>query len=158
MKKLFIILIIGFLARPVTAGKPGTTVPPLSKIADSDSEVPCDVVNAFKKDFRPATDVIWSDNTFFFQVEFTLGEKRLFAFYSMEGKFMGLYRHISSTVLPGHLRNSIRENYSNYWITELFQLSKKIGNTYFLTLQNADEKIFLKSNDGSEWKIINYQF
>jgi hypothetical protein len=121
-------------------------------------EVPCDVVNAFKKDFSNANDVNWSDKTFFFEVEFTYGERRLFAFYSLEGKFMGLYHHISSTELPEYLRKSIKENYRGYWITELFKSSRKTGDSYYLTLQNADDKIMFRSHDGTDWKIINYQF
>jgi hypothetical protein len=142
MKKLFVILaIMGFLSKPALAG----------------NEIPSEVLSAFKKDFDSASEVNWSNNTFFFQVEFTFREKRLFAFYSLEGKFMGLYRHISSTELPAHLRNSINESYGNYWITELFQLSRKTGDVYYLTLQNADKQIKLRAHDGYDWKIIIYQ-
>ncbi len=161
MKQLIIIFFLFGFVENVTANdgltnsqtRDGQTVGQLKG-----PEVPCEVVNAFKKDFNSASEIKWSDNTFFFQVEFTYAEKRLFAFYSLEGKFMGLYRHISSTELPGYLRNSIREDYPNYWITELFQLSKKAGDAYYLTLQNADDKIMLKSQYGTDWKVVNYQF
>ena len=130
----------------------------LTTQAFANDEVPCDVINAFKKDFSSATDAKWSNNTFFFSVEFSYGERTLFAYYSLEGRFMGLYHHISSTELPYYLGKSIRENYPAYWITGLFQLSKRTGDAYYLTLQNAEEKIMLKSHDGSDWKVINYQF
>jgi hypothetical protein len=129
-----------------------------TSIASWGDEVPCDVVSAFKKDFSSASDVKWSDKTFFFEVEFTYDERRVFAFYSLEGKFMGLYHHISSTELPEYLRKSIMENHPGYWITELFKSSRKSGNSYYLTLQNADDKIMFRSHEGADWKMINYQF
>ena len=143
MKKIFIVLAI----------MTSVTIPAFANV-----EVPCDVLDAFKREFSAATDVKWSSNTLFFSVEFTREEKRLFAFYNLEGKFMGLYQHISSTELPYYLRSSIKENYPGYWITELFHSSKKTGHSYYLTLENAEGKIMLKSHDGFDWKVINYQF
>ncbi len=60
---------------------------------------------------------------------------------------------MSSTELPLYLRNSIKVNYTNYWITDVVEESNKHGFTYYITLENADYKIILVSKKGSNWEV-----
>jgi len=60
---------------------------------------------------------------------------------------------MSSTELPLYLRSSLKNNYTNYWITDLVEESNKNGFTFYITLENADYKIILVSKKGSDWEL-----
>jgi hypothetical protein len=66
---------------------------------------------------------------------------------------MGATRYISSFQLPLNLQSSLRKSYSNYWISDLFELANHDGTGYYVTLETADVKIILKSTDGSNWSV-----
>jgi hypothetical protein len=47
----------------------------------------------------------------------------------------------------------LKKNYSNHWISDLFEVSNEEGTAYYLTMEDADSKIVLKSTGGSSWDI-----
>jgi len=83
-----------------------------------------------------------------------MNEQTLFAFYSMTGEFMAVTRYISSFQLPLNLQSNLKKSYSNYWITDLFEMANHDGTAYYVTLETADSKIVLKSIDGSDWSVF----
>jgi len=110
-------------------------------------------LSAFKTEFAGALDAAWSVGSGYYRVSFTLNDQKLFAFYSTEGEFMAVSRYISSLQLPLNLQSSLKKFYNNYWVTDLFELSSNNGTGYYVTLENADSKIVLKSTDGSDWSV-----
>jgi hypothetical protein len=54
--------------------------------------------------------------------------------------------------LPLNLQVNLKKNYTNYWISDLFEVAKKDATTYYITLENADTKIVLKSTDANSWE------
>lgn len=63
--------------------------------------------------------------------------QRAFAYYSTGGELMGVARYISSLQLPLGLLSNLKNNYSNYWISDLFELSNNDGTHYYVTLEKA---------------------
>ena len=63
-------------------------------------------------------------------------------------------RNIVSTELPAALLTGIRTDYKDYWITECHEDSKKNRAEYFVTLENADQTVQLKSSDKSLWEVV----
>lgn len=110
-------------------------------------------LNAFKTEFAGATDAAWSVGTSYYKVTFTLNDQKLFAFYNTEGEFMAVSRYISSLQLPLNLQSNLKKFYNNYWVTDLFELANSNGTAYYVTLENADSKIVLRSADGSDWSV-----
>ena len=110
-------------------------------------------LSAFKTEFAGATDATWSVGSGYYRVAFSLNEQKLFAFFSTEGEFMAVSRYISSLQLPLNLQSSLKRFYKNYWVTDLFELANNNGTGYYVTLENADSKIVLKSTDGSDWSV-----
>jgi hypothetical protein len=51
------------------------------------------------------------------------------------------------------LQTNLKNNYSNYWISDLYEVAKPENTSYYITLENADQKIVLKSTGGSNWTI-----
>jgi hypothetical protein len=84
-------------------------------------------------------------------VTFTLSDQKLFAFYNSQGEFLAVTRYISSFQLPIHLQTGLKKSYNNYWISDLFEISGNDETSYYVTLENADTKIVLRSTDGKEW-------
>ncbi len=116
-------------------------------------EVNAQVLNAFKTQFGAATDVEWSTGSNFYKASFLYNNNYVFAYYNTEGEFMATVRNISSVNLPMLLQTNLKQNYDDYWISDLYELAKNDGTAYFITLENADQKIILKSSGGTEWTL-----
>jgi hypothetical protein len=108
---------------------------------------------SFKTEFAGATDAAWTTGNNFYQVAFTLNDQKLFAYYNAEGEFMAVTRYISSSQLPLNLQTSLKKSQSNYWISDLFEVARNSGTDYYVTFENADTKIVLRSTDGSSWSV-----
>ncbi len=111
-------------------------------------------LNTFKTEFTGATDAAWTVGNDYYKVAFTLNDQKLFAYYNMQGEFMAATRYISSFQLPLNLQSSLKKSSCNYWISDLFEMASKDGTSYYVTLENADTKIVLKSTDGSDWSVF----
>jgi hypothetical protein len=113
-----------------------------------------DVLSAFNKEFNGAKEVKWTSNPDFYKAVFMLNEQYITAFYNKEGEFLGMTRNISSLNLPLKLQAKIRSDYAEFWISDLFELSDNDGTHYYITVENADSKILLKSSDNTDWNIF----
>jgi hypothetical protein len=111
-------------------------------------------VYAFKTEFAGATDAAWTIGSHFDKVTFTMNKQILFAYYNKSGEFMAVTQYISSLELPRYLQRSIKKSYGNYWISDLFKITKHDETSYYVTLENADSKIVLKSDNGSSWAVF----
>lgn len=110
------------------------------------------VQQSFQRSFAQAKDIHWTVRKDYYKVDFELSGQYVTAFYNTDGKFIAATRNISSTQLPVVLQADLKKGRSDFWITELFELSNDEGVSYFLTLENADAKIILQSS-GTEWNV-----
>jgi hypothetical protein len=140
MKKMMLSLAIAF-----------TT---LTAFAGNDDNVNQKVLNAFKNDFTAVSQVEWTVTDDYYKASFIYNDNYVYAYYSTEGELLGLTRYISSVDLPVHLQMNLKKKYSNYWITDLFEVAKNDATYYYITLENADSKIVLKSTGGSDWSVF----
>jgi hypothetical protein len=113
------------------------------------------VLAAFKTEFKSAKDVKWTQGSNYYEAVFLYNEKYLFAYYNTEGELLGLTRYISPLDLPITLQKTINEKYQDYWISDLFEVAKNDGTSYYITLENAGTKLVLKSTDSYTWN--NYK-
>src|SRR6266404_7062789 len=111
-------------------------------------------LNAFNTDFAGVTDAAWTVGDGFYKVTFTMNEQTVFAYYNKSGEFLAITRYISSFQLPHYLQSKLKRSYSNYWISDLFEIANHDATSYYVTLENADSKIVLKSEDGSNWMVF----
>lgn len=110
------------------------------------------VLDAFKNEFSSAKEVKWTAESNYYRAAFTFNGLHVFAFYNPEGELLGLTRYISSLELPLKLQSDLKKNYSDYWITDLFEVAINDSTNYYITLENADSKIVLKTTGGNTWK------
>jgi hypothetical protein len=120
-----------------------------------EEDVNPNVLKAFKTEFNTAREVEWTVGSNFYRATFVYNEKHVFAYYNESGELLGLTRYLSPLDLPISLQANLKKNYSGYWISDLFEVAKNDGTAYYLTLENADTKIVLKSADSSNWNQYN---
>ena len=116
-----------------------------------DENVNPKVLNAFKDEFTTAKEVEWTAGSNYYKAAFTFNGNHVFAFYNMDGELLGLTRYISSLDLPINLQKDLKKDYSDYWISDLFEVANNGGTSYYITVENAEKKIVLKAADGNDW-------
>lgn len=112
------------------------------------------VVDAFKKDFAGAQDVIWENTKDVAKATFKLNDQVMFAYYSKEGELVAVTRNILSAQLPINLLTDLRKNYGAYWITDLFEIAANSSTSYYVTLQNGDQQVILKGTGTTGWETF----
>lgn len=138
MKKIIIMLAIAISSLTAFAGE---------------ENVSSTVLNAFNKEFTGAKDVQWTSTDNYYKATFVFNGQNVVAFYQLEGELIATTRNISSLELPISLQTNLKSKYSKYWISDLFEISNNEGTSYYITMENADSKIVLKSN-GAGWNTF----
>ena len=128
-----------------------------SSFKSNDDSVAPAALQSFKSSFKSATEVIWSISSSYYKANFALNGQYVSAYYDTEGNMIALTRNISSLQLPIALQASLKKNYECYWITDLFEMANQEGTTYYITLENADTRLVLKSTSNSEWSSYKKQ-
>jgi hypothetical protein len=114
-------------------------------------EINAKVVAAFNNQFPSATETEWSTGSDYYKASFLYNSNYVNAYYSPEGDFLATLRNISSVDLPMLLQAGLKKDYSGFWVSDLYEMSKQDGISYYITLENADQKIVLRSLNGSAW-------
>jgi len=109
------------------------------------------VKTSFKKDFGNASEVKWANQNGFDVATFNLNGRVTFAYYSETGNLVAVTRNILSTQLPIRQLLSLEKNYKGYWITDLFEIDTNQETAYYISLENADTKLVLKSDSVDIW-------
>jgi hypothetical protein len=115
-------------------------------------EVNAKVLSAFKTEFSSATDVVWTIGVDYFRATFNYNDKHEFAYYNLNGELMGLTRYVTIAEVPMNLQSDLKKNFAAYWITDLFEVANSEGTSYYVTVENSDSRIILKSTDAKYWR------
>lgn len=118
-------------------------------------EVSAKVLGAFQKEFTTAKEITWTIAEHYYQATFLYNDQYVSAYYTPDGDLVGLTRFISPADLPLTLQSDLKKHHTGYWVTDLFEVSKDGSTAYYITLEDADSKVVLKSVDGSAWE--NYK-
>jgi len=122
----------------------------LSSFAADETSVSETVIKSFNSSFKSASEVKWSVSDNYYKASFTLNGQFVAAYYNTDGQMMAMTRNIASTQLPIALQASLKAKYDGYWISDLFEMANEDGTTYYITLENADTKMVLRSSE-AEW-------
>lgn len=137
MKPLFILL---------------ATLTSLFSQAETPTEINATVLQSFQSTFKGAKEVDWTISTAYVKAQFALDGQYINAFYTNDGEMIALTRNITANQLPVMLQANLKKQCENFWITELFELTNEEGTSYYVTLENADNKVILQSSSNKEWK------
>jgi hypothetical protein len=122
-----------------------------SSFAKTNGTISERVFASFKNDFRQASEVKWDVTSSYILATFQMDRDVLYAYYDFQGNMIGLVHNILTTALPVHLQKDIKKHYSNYWVSELFQVTNDDGVYYYIQLKNADETIVLSTEGTNSW-------
>ncbi len=125
-----------------------------SSFANPTENVTQQAVNAFKKDFASAQDVSWEVNKETAKATFSMNGQVMFAYYSQAGELVAVTRNIVSSQLPINLMADLKKEYNEYWISDLFEMAANSSTAYYVTLQNGDQTVVLKSNGSAGWEVF----
>jgi len=118
---------------------------------NDDGGVNQQAVRSFKKDFTGASNIMWEQRENFTKATFSLHGQVLFAYYNNNGDLQAVVRNITSDQLPINLLASLKKEYDGYWISDLFEIVSDDQTNYYVTLENSDKKIVLKSQGVEFW-------
>ena len=124
-----------------------------ASLANDAKAVTPEVLKAFQSTFATAKGADWTVTDDLYKVQFALDGQYITAFYKADGTIAAITRHIPSVQLPVNLLTALKNDYKEYWISELFELSNDEGVQYYVTLENADAKTVLKSS-GATWSFF----
>lgn len=122
----------------------------------NEKEVSPEALKSFSKSFKSATEVKWTVTDSYFKADFALNGQYVSAFYDNEGNMKALTRNISSLQLPIALQADLKKNYDNYWISDVIEVANEEGTAYYITVEDADTQLILKSNSDS-WSTFKKQ-
>lgn len=112
------------------------------------------VINSFKKEFASAQDVSWEKSKDISKATFKLNDQVMFAYYSEEGNLLAVVRNIVSGQLPINLLSDLKKSYAGYWISDLFEMASENTTYYYVTVQNSDQTVVLKSFGSAGWETF----
>lgn len=112
------------------------------------------VINSFKKEFASAQDVSWEKSKDISKATFKLNDQVMFAYYTEEGSLLAVVRNIVSSQLPINLLSDLKKNYAGYWISDLFEMASDNTTYYYVTLQNSDQSVVMKSFGAAGWETF----
>lgn len=112
------------------------------------------VISSFKKDFASAEEVTWEKTKEVSKATFKLNDQVMFAYYAEDGSLLAVIRNIVSSQLPINLLSDLKKNYSSYWISDLFEMAADNSTSYYITLENGDQTIVLKSYGSAGWETF----
>jgi hypothetical protein len=110
------------------------------------------VLASFHKDFRTAELMGIEAKKDYTKVTFKLNSLVLFAFYNENGELLAVVRNILSSQLPIQLLMDLKQNHSNCWITDLFEINSNGQTNYYVTLEDGENQTTLRSNSTNNWE------
>jgi hypothetical protein len=116
-------------------------------------EVGHDIQISFQKDFRNAQLMSSEVHAKFTKLTFKMNDVILFAFYADNGELLAVTRNILSSQLPVNLMMGLKNDYKGYWITELFEITGDGQNCYYVSLENGDKNLTLRSTSDNTWEV-----
>lgn len=104
------------------------------------------VLKSFQSTFANATEVDWSLSQDLYKAVFYLNGQAITAYYKEDGTMQALVRHIAAANLPMMLQTSIKNEHKDKWVSDVLEVTADAGVQYYVTLENADAKVILKSS------------
>ena len=126
----------------------------LSSFANEAAEVNQKVISTFHKEFAQAKNVEWQQSNGLNKATFSLNGKVLFAFYTNAGELIAVSRNLTSDQLPIVLTSELKNDFEGFWISDLFELSSNGQTSYYVTLENANQKLVLESIGLQGWQTF----
>ena len=122
-------------------------------LASDEGQINKRTIASFKSDFKTAQSITWTRQRQIAIATFNLNGQVMMAYYSPESSLIAVVHHIPVDHLPIFLLTQLKKNYSDYWVSGLFEAAVDGDSHYHLTLENGDQTLTLKSVSDSDWTV-----
>lgn len=122
----------------------------LTSTTFANGEPSLEIKKEFSQMFTKESEANWQEESTFYKVTFLEGGQYLTAYYNPSGAFESLSRNINTGMLPLALQKDLQGKLQHAWVSESFELYRRNGTEYYITLENANEKTIYRSN-GANW-------
>ena len=109
---------------------------------------------SFTRDFQTARVIQWQKQQNYSVATFNLNGQVMMAYYNEDNLLVAVLHHVTVDRLPIFLMRDIKKNYNEYWVSELFEAATNGESHYYLTLENADQTMKLKSVNSTNWEVV----
>ena len=111
------------------------------------------VLQSFQKSFNNAVNVNWSKVKDLYKAEFKSDGQSLTVWYNADGDLVALTRIIEIDQLPLASQLSLKKDYSNYALVNLFEVDNEEGNNYYAIVDNTKATVKLKAGINGKWSV-----
>ena len=108
------------------------------------------VEQAFHREFG-TVEANWIQGSGFYRVEFKFNDHYVNAFYSMDAELLGLTRNITVFDLPVNLQVGLKRSFDQFWVSDLFEVTKSNNPGYYITLKGSGVTLVLRALPGGDW-------
>lgn len=117
--------------------------------------IPPHAVKAFETTFTNAQHVSWAVENDLYRTNFLAGDRFASAYFDETGSLVVVTRNITQHEIPFVLQSKLSNDYGKYEIKEIVEASDQWGIHYYLTMENDQHKVILKSASGTYWNKIS---
>ena len=125
----------------------------IGAFANDDHGISREIAASFKKDFNSANHVSWQNQDGYSIARFKINDQFMTAYYGRNGVLVAVLHNIPVDHLPLLLLTELQNDYSTYWVTDLFEAATDGESHYHLTLENGEQTLKLKSVGSTDWTV-----
>lgn len=118
------------------------------------NDISKNALTTFSAAFAKASNVKWAKENNYYTASFQMNGQSFNALLSEEGEMIAVSRNILSTDLPVGLQVSLNTTFPAYWISELVEYAVDNETRYFITIENANQKITLENVGTYDWSSV----
>ena len=107
------------------------------------------IVDNFEATYTDATKVEWVSTENFTKALFIQNGHNFSAYYNPSGEFMATTSQVDLKEVPTFVKIILAKKYSDYNVTQAFELMSDDETAYFIAGENETQKIVLKVQDGT---------
>jgi len=121
-----------------------------SEVADVDPRI----LSAFKKEFSFAQNVKWDIKGPFTQVNFSLNDQGIVAWYNAEAELVSTARNILYMQLPLSVIRSLEQNYADASLFGIVEIIRNGETFYHIRADKKNKKLLLKATPFGNIEVI----
>ena len=114
-------------------------------IASEKKEVDPKIISAFQKEFSFAKNVKWELKGEFAQVNFTLNDQGLVAWFSLDAELLGTARNILYMQLPLTVIRSLEQDYTDAGLSGIVEITRSNETFYHIYAERKNKKFLLEA-------------
>ena len=106
------------------------------------------VLNSFKKEFAGASAVQWNDLGEILKASFVLGDRRVEAYFNVDGELQGCIRNLFYNQLPLAVMTAVDKRFADAEILDVNEITNPAGTSYTISLEFKNKKYQVKADPG----------